>query len=282
VIDFPNSSLIDTLKANVNKTILSGDSAAFLTNTVTEINSAADGLDTTPVTGNTVTASTYIDKIRYALYSDKPSTVRVVVDLKQKAAFELTEDKANHKVIISNKKSGYIVVIDPGHGAKDNGATSITGKYEKNLNLSVGLKVQKLLANEPLIQVVMTRTDDTFIELDERVAIANRINASLFVSIHGNAYVKATSGTETYYERAESLGLAQTIHPLVANASGFKNNGIKQNNFRVITKTAMPAILIELGYLTNVNDEAQMYTDAFQDRVAASIAEGIKQYLQIK
>jgi N-acetylmuramoyl-L-alanine amidase len=185
-------------------------------------------------------------------------------------------------VIIANKKVPFTVVIDPGHGAKDNGATSISGKFEKNFNLSMGLKVQKLLANEPLIQVVMTRTDDTFIELDERAAIANRLNASLFVSIHGNAYVKATSGVETYYQRPESLAFAQIMHPLVVSATGFKNNGIKQNNFRVIAKTTMPAILFELGYLTNANDEAQMFTEAFQDRVAASIAAGIKQYLQIK
>ncbi|MEX2460347.1 MAG: N-acetylmuramoyl-L-alanine amidase family protein [Paenibacillaceae bacterium] len=232
--------------------------------------------------GFSVTSSVYLDKVRYANYLDKPVTVRVVVDLKQKNIYELVEDKENHVVIIMQKPpSVYTVVIDAGHGGKDTGAISVNKRLEKDFNLAMVLKIQQLLAQEPLIQVVLTRNDDTFVELDDRAALANNLGASLFVSIHGNSYAKTSNGTETYYYRDESLSFAQTMHPYVLGATGFSDKKVKKEKFRVVAATMMPAILCEIGYLSNPIEEAEMYKDEFQNRVAASIVAGIKDYLHI-
>jgi N-acetylmuramoyl-L-alanine amidase len=208
--------------------------------------------------------------------------VRVVIDLKQKNSYELVEDKENHVVIIMQKvASSYTVVIDAGHGGKDTGAISVNKRLEKDFNLAMVLKIQQLLSKEPLIKVVLTRDDDTFVELDDRAAIANNLEASLFVSIHGNSYAKTSKGTETYYYREASLAFAQTMHPHVVEATGFADKKVKKDDFRVINKTKMPAILLEIGYLSNPIEDTEMYKEDFQNRVAASIVAGIKEYLHI-
>jgi N-acetylmuramoyl-L-alanine amidase len=234
--------------------------------------------------GFSVASSVYIDKIRYANFSDKPPTVRVVIDLKQKAGYQLIEDKVNHQVTIAlvNRTTPYTIVLDAGHGGKDTGAISITKRREKDFNLAMVLKIQKLLQNEPLIQLVMTRQDDTFVELDDRAAIANNLGATLFVSVHGNSYMKASNGVETYYYNQQSLTLAQTMHPYIVESTGFADKKVKKEKFRVVSATEMPAILLELGYLSNPTEEAEMYKEDFQNRVAEAVVKGIKDYLHIQ
>jgi N-acetylmuramoyl-L-alanine amidase len=222
-----------------------------------------------------------MDKVRYANFTDKPPTVRVVIDLKQKTSYQLIEDKVNHQVIITQKVVPYTIVIDGGHGGKDTGAISINNRLEKDFNLSLVLKIQQLLAIEPLIQVVLTRQDDTFVELNDRAAIANNLNASLFVSIHGNSYAKTSNGSETYYYNDVSLALAQTMHPHIIGAAGFADKKVRKQKFRVVAATQMPAILCEIGYLSNPTEEAEMFNEDFQNRTAAAIVAGIKEYLNI-
>jgi N-acetylmuramoyl-L-alanine amidase len=234
--------------------------------------------------GFSVASSVYIDKIRYANFSDKPPTVRVVIDLKQKAGYQLIEDKVNHQVTIAliNRTTPYTIILDAGHGGKDTGAISITKKREKDFNLAMVLKIQKLLQKESSINLVMTRRDDTFVELNDRAAIANNLAATLFVSVHGNSYMKASNGIETYYYNPKSLTLAQTMHPYIVEAAGFTDRKVKKEKFRVISATTMPAVLLELGYLSNPKEEAEMYKEDFQNRVAAAVVRGIKDYLHIQ
>jgi N-acetylmuramoyl-L-alanine amidase len=249
----------------------------------TDITSPPPAVDNYPAVTNgfSVTSSVYIDKVRYANFSDKPPTVRVVIDLKQKNGYELVEDKVNHVVIILKKTVSYTVVIDAGHGGKDTGAISVNKRLEKDFNLAMVLKIQQLIAQESLIQVVLTRKDDTFVELDDRAAIANNLGANLFVSVHGNSYAKTSNGFETYYYRDESLSFAQTMHPRILGATGFADKKIRKEKFRVVSITNMPAILCEIGYLSNPTEEAEMFNEEFQNRVAASIVAGIKEYLHI-
>lgn len=112
-----------------------------------------------------------VAKIRYSLFSKEPSTVRIVIDLQKKSELILSDVLPGG--LISAKfakgKDRYRVVIDPGHGGKDSGAVSVTNRFEKDLVLSLGHKVADLLQKEPGIEAVMTRTDDTFIELADRV-----------------------------------------------------------------------------------------------------------------
>lgn len=245
----------------------------------------------------TVTDYPDVSGIRYSLYSTNPYTVRFVIDLKtpKNYSVEVSGDSSKLIVIDLNAQapgdtstqpgnSGRkLVVLDAGHGAKDSGAVGITGKYEKNFNLAVILKAAALLKQENKIDVVLTRSDDTFLELKERAAIANNLGADLFISVHANSSGSAaSSGTETYYQRDASKALANVMHKYLVQATGLSNRGVRYGNFHVIRETKMPAVLLEVGYLSNQKDEALLFTEALQNNVAASMVSGIKEYLGIQ
>ncbi len=226
--------------------------------------------------------------IRYSMFGEAAKAPRFVLDMNQAWDYELVNDPGMGELRIVLKqpvpdKSLFTVVLDAGHGGKDPGARSISGKWEKDFNLSVVLKVQALLAGDERIKLVLTRDSDTFPSLDDRVNLANSLAADLFVSVHANSYSAATNGTETYYTREQSKEFASLMHSLVIPATGLKDNGFKRHsiNLAVTTKTTMPAILLEIGYLSSKIDEPQLWTEALQDSVAAAIAAGIKQQLKL-
>ncbi|MFC5699956.1 N-acetylmuramoyl-L-alanine amidase [Cohnella faecalis] len=249
---------------------------------------AADFVPALPVTASAsksgelaVTGHEALQKIRYAINTVNPLTMRIVLDLNQQWNFSVTDDAAAHELKIALKKPDpqvYTVVLDAGHGGSDPGAKSITGKWEKQFNLSVVLKVQALLAKESRINLVLTRQGDTYPSLDDRVNLANSLKANLFLSVHANSYKPEINGTETYYNRADSLEFAKLLHKNAVAAAGLKDNGVRTAGYKVIKYTTMPAVLLEVGYLSNKNDEKQLYDDAFQNRVAQAIAASIKQY----
>ncbi|SFB08122.1 N-acetylmuramoyl-L-alanine amidase [Lentibacillus halodurans] len=188
------------------------------------------------------------------------------------------KDSSNNS---KNKNTAFKVVIDPGHGGEDNGATGASGQYEKSFTLSLSKKVKKLLEQESEMEVFMTRTDDSFISQESRYRpkYANKLNADVFVSIHGNTFSNpSVSGTETFYYHNNSRQFAQILQKHVVESTGFRDRGIKKKDLFVVRDTEMPAALIEVGYLTNPADESEMRTDDLQSRVAASIVEGIKEY----
>ncbi|MEK4515306.1 N-acetylmuramoyl-L-alanine amidase family protein [Paenibacillus sp. FSL H8-0122] len=245
----------------------------------------------------TVTDYPDVSGIRYSLYSTNPYTVRFVIDLNtpKNYSVEVSGDSSKLIVIDLNAQapgdtstqlgnSGRkLVVLDAGHGAKDSGAVGVTGKYEKNFNLAVILKAAALLRQENKIDVVLTRSDDTFLELKERAAMANNLGADLFISVHANSSGSAAaSGTETYYQRGDSKALANVMHKYLVQATGLSNRGVRYGNFHVIRETKMPAVLLEVGYLSNKKDEALLFTEALQNNVAASMVSGIKEYLGIQ
>lgn len=233
--------------------------------------------------GEIIFDNPYISKVRYALFKDEPSTVRIVVDLKQKIEYNLLESKTSGELAISFNTSRYVVVLDAGHGMKDTGAVSAAGRYEKDFNLAVVLKAAKLLESEPLIDLRLTRNvDQAFMEPAERADFANAQGAHLFVSVHANSFTNTSvKGTETYYTREDSKELANIMHKHLLTATGFNNRGVKTADYRVTKYTVMPAILLEIGYMSNVEEEKKLFEEALQDRVAASIVAGIKEYLQI-
>lgn len=227
-----------------------------------------------------------VSKIRYALFKDNPSTVRIVVDLKQKIEYNLLDSK--NPLLISLAPSApraaghYVVVLDAGHGGKDPGALSINGRNEKDFNLAVILKVAKLLEAVKGVEVKLTRSDDTFVELNDRVAIANDAKADVFVSVHANKSTKDTvKGVETYYTRDNSAALAALLHSKITAATGSNDRGVRTEDYRVTKATVMPAVLCEIGYLSNAQEEAKLFSEDFQASVAASIAAAIQEYLQI-
>ncbi|MCQ6560320.1 N-acetylmuramoyl-L-alanine amidase [Paenibacillus mendelii] len=238
-----------------------------------------------------------LQKIRYSLYSDKPSTIRVVLDVTAETPVNVVREDGlirldvlapTGPIVPPNTETPpangiFKVVIDAGHGGKDPGAPAVNGRHEKEFNLAVALKVKALLDKEPKLKGYMTRANDTFIELDGRVKIANDLKADLFVSIHANRASSASvTGTETYYTRANSKEFANIMHKHLVTATGFKDRSVRTANFRVIKYTTMPAVLLEVGYLSNKSDTAALYTEAKQNRIAEEIVAAMKEYLKVK
>ena len=172
------------------------------------------------------------------------------------------------------------VVIDPGHGGKDPGATSVLGFYEKGINLSVALKVARLLERRGL-RVKMTRTDDYFLELEDRAAIANNLRADLFVSIHSDSFPKSSRrGFTVYIARSAPSSSRRAASAIVRSMSGTGLNsfGVQTAGYHVLTGTRGPAVLVELGYLSNRREAALLRSSSFQNRLANAVANGIIDY----
>ncbi|VXD11761.1 N-acetylmuramoyl-L-alanine amidase [Planktothrix paucivesiculata] len=172
------------------------------------------------------------------------------------------------------------VIIDPGHGGSDPGAVGVGGLREKDIVLSISQQVAQILQQNG-VQAVMTRLDDRTIELEPRVDMANRMNATLFVSIHANAATNAAaSGIETFYYSSGSR-LAQYVqNSVMASFSQLPNRGVKQARFYVLRNTSMPSVLVETGFVTNNYDAYMLGDPAQRSRMAQAIAQGILQYLR--
>ena len=169
------------------------------------------------------------------------------------------------------------IVIDAGHGGTDYGA--IRGEInEKDIVLDVAKKVQKELVKQGHI-VIMTRNDDTYISLQDRVDTAQNMNADIFVSIHVNSSVKPEiEGVETHYYRQESLELAQSVHEqLIQNLKAF-DRGLFKSKFYVINHTEMPAILCEIGFISNEAERRLLISEKRKNQTAQAIVEGVLKY----
>jgi N-acetylmuramoyl-L-alanine amidase len=174
-----------------------------------------------------------------------------------------------------------VVVIDPGHGGKDPGAIGIGGVREKDIILPIGRRVAEILQQNG-VQVIMTRNSDYFVSLPGRVEMAERANASVFVSIHANSVGLGrpeVSGLETYYYD-NGLGLARAVHNSILQSVNVRDRKVRRARFFVLRKSSMPSILVETGYLTGREDVANLKTSSYQNQMAEAIARGILQYLQ--
>lgn len=174
--------------------------------------------------------------------------------------------------------AGAQVVVDAGHGGKDIGANR-DGVYEKNLNLSVALKLRDELKKRGL-KVAMTRSTDEFLPLSTITAITNRIHPTVFVSVHTNASTNpSVYGIETYYYHGRSLPLARAVHARLTARVSSPDRGVRQARFYVINHTPVPAILCEMGYISNSSERDQLQSEARQWATARAIADGVVDYL---
>ena len=174
---------------------------------------------------------------------------------------------------------GPLVCIDPGHGGEDPGAVC-NGVEEKVVNLDIALRTRPLVEAMGY-RVIMTRTADITLSLQERCDIANNAGADIFVSIHNNAYLSTSEGTETfcYYDSEEGRRLATLIHNEVISRIKLTNRGVKEAGFYVLKHTDMPAALLEGAFLTNPEEAELLQDPAFRQKIAEGVAEGINNYL---
>ncbi|MGB9886888.1 MAG: N-acetylmuramoyl-L-alanine amidase [Moorellales bacterium] len=174
------------------------------------------------------------------------------------------------------------VVLDPGHGGKDPGAVGPGGTKEKD----VALAVAKLLAKELsyFARPILTREHDEFRELWERSSLANTVGADLFVSVHCNAAEdKTANGTETIVYRFGGMAerLARKVQAQLVATLRTCDRGVKEKNLHVCRETRMPAILVELAFISNVDEEKKLASPDWQKAAARAIARGVADYLGV-
>lgn len=176
-----------------------------------------------------------------------------------------------------------IIVLDAGHGGKDPG-TMAEGIYEKDINLAIAKKTQAILEKQGF-QVIQTRDGDTYLTLSERVKVATDAKASAFVSIHQNALERdtVTHGIQIYCNRDANPGsekLMEGIHSRLLSTTGAYDRGKKcDSDFHVVEDNPIPSCLVETGFLTATEERANLVSDAYQEKIAQAIAEGIIAYL---
>ncbi len=205
------------------------------------------------------------------------------------------------------------VVIDPGHGGADMGGEGVNGLFEKDVTLAIALEVKRILEGRHDIQVVLTRDSDETLGLVQRTEIANQNQGDVFISIHANSWYDRTArGIETYFlspaktewdaqvartenasiDQAEDLDfilwdlvqnvfiqesatLAEAVQNGLISDLGMRNRGVKQAGFRVLVGAFMPAILVEVGFLSNQADANKLADGAYHRQMAQAMADAI-------
>jgi N-acetylmuramoyl-L-alanine amidase len=175
----------------------------------------------------------------------------------------------------NTSKTFTTVVVDAGHGGKDNGAYRRYGGAEKIATLDVAKRLERKL-RESQLRTVMTRSNDVFISLDERVAIENQQKNAIFVSIHFNdSRRRGIHGFETYYHSPIAAGLANHIQQKLMTLPHSANRGVHTANFRVLRLAMYPAVLVECGFLSNRSEGGEARDSEYRELLADKIAEAI-------
>jgi N-acetylmuramoyl-L-alanine amidase len=184
------------------------------------------------------------------------------------------------------------IVVDPGHGGKQDGATGPSGLREKDVNLDITLRLRRLLESQGAMVIPTREKDDSLApvanreqlrtELGLRAAVANDNNADMFISIHCNASdtINSQSGTQTYWRTPWSEPLARALHAKLVQVLKRKDAGIHTANFIVIKDTSCASVLLEIAYINNQEEEALLGDPRFRQRVAEAVVEGIESYLK--
>ncbi|MRX72360.1 SH3 domain-containing protein [Bacillus lacus] len=176
---------------------------------------------------------------------------------------------------------GKIIVIDPGHGGTDPGAVGRITK-EKNLCLTTSLFLAEMLRNEGA-KVIMTREKDVYPSLSERVAISNKSNGDAFISVHYNAHTSTSTGTMTfYYTDVKDKKLAAALQSGIAANTPLPDKGVRYGNYQVIRNNKIPSALVELGFISNPNEEKILATEDYQRKAAKGMLEGLRKYFEQK
>lgn len=180
---------------------------------------------------------------------------------------------------------GKTIVLDPGHGGYDSGAAG-GGILEKNITLEVGLKLTEVLKAHGAT-VYMTRNTDKYVSLKDRVQYSNSIKPDAFISIHVNSDDSISSnarGIETYYNSiygvmpADSKRLATELQEELIKSTGTVTRKVKDENFYVTRENDAPAVLVEIGFITNSQERANLITDRYQNKLCTGFENGLVKF----
>lgn len=186
-----------------------------------------------------------------------------------------------------------VVVLDPGHGGFDPGKVGTKGTLEKDINLAIAKKVEKLLADNGYV-VSMTRTEDMALcsgnesskkltDMKNRVAFIEKADPVLAVSIHQNSFSAGTKGAQVFYYTGSEEGkkMANIIQSSIRDAVGDENHRVEKANdsYYMLRKVSCPLVIVECGFLSNPEEEALLCDQKYQEKMARGICEGIENFL---
>ncbi|MGG3573746.1 SH3 domain-containing protein [Bacillus gobiensis] len=203
--------------------------------------------------------------------------VQVSNDPAEEADLPQAPKQSNDTGSIKNKT----IVLDPGHGGRDSGTIGYTGSLEKKLTWNTTQllyrKLQSYGAN-----VYLTRHSDSFVSLQSRVSVSHYRNADAFVSVHYDAHEDRSihGSTAYYYSETKDKQLASDVQAEIANRSSLDNRGVLFGDFYVIRENQQPSILLELGYLSNPQEEVVISSRSYQEKVTDGIANGLEDYFE--
>lgn len=173
------------------------------------------------------------------------------------------------------------IVLDPGHGGRDPGAIGPTGLTEAEVVLDIAQRTRRLLTVDGH-ECLMTRCTDEYVSLETRADFANQLHADLYMSIHCNAFTNPEShGTETWYYDGSEQGkvLAVSMQEELVRRLGLWNRGIKPTTtLSVLRRTKMPAVLLELAFISNPEEEAMLRLDGVRTLAAVAIYDAVSEY----
>lgn len=229
-----------------------------------------------------------ITDVSTSLGSDGNTVISVTTSKIQ--GYKIFNQSDSFVVTVGSPKSIYknIVVLDAGHGGYDSGATH-SGTKEKDLNHKILYTLMKnyFSSNAPDTKVYWTRTTDTFISLANRAAFANKVGADIFISLHMNsASSSSANGTEVYYSTNNntsgfsgitSKAIATLFKDNLVSGLGTKSRGVKTAGYYVIKRNTVPAVLIELGFLSGSTDYSKLTSASFQQKAAQIIYDTINE-----
>jgi N-acetylmuramoyl-L-alanine amidase len=168
------------------------------------------------------------------------------------------------------------VIVDAGHGGFDRGGRPVSGAPEKVLALDTAKRLAKIFRSKGF-RVIETRKRDIFVPLSTRTALPNRTSDSIFVSIHYNwGHRRGARGVEIYYFSPRSWRLASTILRQATRAYPTESRGVKRSNFHVLRENRRPAVLCELGFVSNPQDNRYLQNGTYRQRIAERVAEAIE------
>lgn len=211
-----------------------------------------------------------------------------------------TDNQAESETEISSKAAdtGWVVVLDAGHGASDSGKVGINGVLEKDINLSIVLKLRDYLEQQG-VMVVLTRVDDSplyqesdknhkLADMKKRLDVMDSAKPDIVVSIHQNSYTQESAkGPQVFYYATSEEGekLAQDLQDSFDSVVGEEQNKrvIKPNrDYYLLVHTPYTIVICECGFLSNQQEADLLATEDYQDKVAKAVSEGILNYLQEK
>lgn len=173
-----------------------------------------------------------------------------------------------------------VIVIDPGHGGRDTGATGIKGSYEKNLTLKTAQLLYDKLKTAGA-NVTMTRNTDSYLSLSSRVGMSHANAADAFISIHFDSILDSSvRGMTSYYYHNYQQSLASTVGKEVASFTKLKDRGVRYGDYHVLRENKRASVLLELGYLSNSAEETLVNSQSYQANAATGIYQGLAKYFK--